>query len=1155
MLSPVLVGRDAELRALITALDAAATGAGRAVFLTGDPGVGKSRLAAELSSVAAARGFTSYHGRAVQSASPAPFRPFTEALIQLGRTGPLARAASQTEYSPVLGALVPDLGAAPRANPEVNPLTVAEAMLRVLALTGTGSVLVLEDLHWADPETLATVDYLADNLAGRDVLLVATLRDDEPSAGLDIARSVSARRSAELIKVPRLTEHEVEEMAAACLDADPATAAAVSRLLENCDGLPFAVEEILAAALASGELEHRPDGWRLREDISTGMPESIVGSVQNRLAALQPAAAEVVVTAAVLGREFDWTLLPAICGSADGEVIAALGQAKGVQLIEPHEFGHGWLRFRHSLTRAAIISGLLPPDLARRSAAAAAAAEAAHPGLPESWCELAAALYGVAGQHGQAARLLLEAGRRALVDGAAGTAAETLSAARAQLAEADAADQALAADVDEGLVKALALTGDLARLVPAAEEAVARLEASGAEPRRQARILLMAARTESEGDAAAASAHLGAARAIADRLGNPITSSWADAVAARCAMDAGDLQGAERLARRSLASAEAAGLAGWAAEVAFESLEVIGRRERVRDLGAARAAFERAAQIADGEEFAVRRINALHELGTIDMIQRGDTARLSEAGSLARQAGAIATATAIDLQLANIWCLGTDLDHAMVAARRCEQGARLISAPRIEALALAAQALIYGITGNRKGAKSAAGRAESVLPGDPEVLAATWGQDRVVASLFRDDIRQAVRDAATGMGYVEQAPQQAPPRAWAFYTLLQATSGGDGHVALKRARDAGAAVGWNQGWLVYAQAVLEGRAGHHRRANALAAEAEERFRPYAPWWNHLARRLVVADAIKDSWGNPAAWLREATREFDANGQHRLASACRVVLRQSGERAPRAGRGEAHVPAEMRRLGVTSREMDVFLLLAQGMSNADIATRLFISRKTVESHIANLVSKTGQAGRRGLVANAGRFARLRPGREPRGCRALVDADLIEPAAARIAWRPVEPGHIRLDVDDRRAVDDVDPGERHARRGDLDDLDEAEADGVDPARGPAGEDPHGASLAAQQERHLLQRRHLAASAPVQPGEHPRAIEPGEPGKPVGESRLELDHALLGTVHAGLDGRGFQVRVIAADDADHLQGDLQLHRAIVPRAPTGASGRRPG
>ena len=968
MLSPVLIGRDAELRTLVTALDAARSGAGRAFFLMGDPGVGKSRLAAELSVVAADRGFASYRGRAVQSASPVPFRPVTEALMQLGRSGGLAKAASESEYRSVLATLVPELGQPGRTSTEVNPLTVAEALLRVLALTGTGSILILEDLHWADPETIATVDYLADNLDGRRVLLVTTLRDDESSAGLDIARSIMARRSAELVAVPRLTDHEVEQMAGACLDADYETAVAASRLLANCDGLPFAVEEILAAAAASGELEHRLDGWHVQEGVITRMPDSIVGSVHNRLATLSSQAAEVIVAAAVLGREFDWTLLPSMCEASDQEVIAALAQARSVQLIEPQADGHGRLRFRHNLTRAAIISGLLPPDLMRRSASAASAVQKARPGLPGSWCELAAELYKTAGQHADSARLLLEAGHRALVHGAVGSAAERLSEARAQLGQVQDADPTLAAEIDESLVKALALAGDNSRLAPVAEAAVARLAGEGAEPQRQARILLMAARTESDGDPAAAAAHLSAARAIADRLGNPVTSSWADAVAARCAIDAGDLEAAEQLARRALASAEAAGLEGWAAEVAFESLEVIGRRERVRDLGAARAAFERAALIAEGEEFAVRRISALHELGTIDMIQGGDPARLSDASRLARQAGAIATATAIDLQLANIWCLGTDLESAMGAARRCEHGARMINAPRIEALALATQAFIHGVRGDRKAAKSAVGRAESVLPGDAEVLAATWGQDRVVASLFRDDIRQAVTESTEAIDHLHRAPQQTPRRAAAFHVLLEATTSNHGERALEIAQAAGVAAGWSQAWLTYARAVLEGRTGHAKRATALAAEGERLFRPYAPWWNHLARRLVVTDAIKDSWGDPAAWMREATREFDANGQHRLASACRVVLRQSGERAPRTGRGKAQVPAQMRRLGVTSREMDVFLLLAQGLSNTDIAAKLFISPKTVETHIANLVSKTGQAGRRDLAANADRFAR-------------------------------------------------------------------------------------------------------------------------------------------------------------------------------------------
>jgi DNA-binding NarL/FixJ family response regulator len=113
-------------------------------------------------------------------------------------------------------------------------------------------------------------------------------------------------------------------------------------------------------------------------------------------------------------------------------------------------------------------------------------------------------------------------------------------------------------------------------------------------------------------------------------------------------------------------------------------------------------------------------------------------------------------------------------------------------------------------------------------------------------------------------------------------------------------------------------------------------------------------------------------LREATADFDASGHAAAASACRRLLRQAGERVPRSGRGRAQVPAQMRRLGVTSREMDVYLLVARGFSNAEIAAHLFISPKTVETHVASLVNKTGSACRRELVAHAARSAPLTQG---------------------------------------------------------------------------------------------------------------------------------------------------------------------------------------
>jgi DNA-binding CsgD family transcriptional regulator len=967
MSSRVLIGRTAELDALVSALDRAGAGAGSALFLTGGQGIGKSRLANEISSLASARGFAVYGGRAVQLPSPRPFGPVADALMVARRTRSRGEVTAGSPGDRVLASLMPESSDAVQQHAVVNPLTVAEAMLRVLGTAGSaGSLLVLEDLQWADPETLATVDYIIDQVADRPVLCLATLRDDEPSACLDMVRMIHCRRSAELMQVPRLSEAEVKEMTRACLDGDPVAPAAADRLLNDCDGLPFAVEEIIAAAVASGELQHQMDGWHLKDGISTGIPESIVGPVRNRLTALRPQSAEIIASAAVLGMRFDWTLLPAMAGASEHEVLAALADARQVQLIEPDERGDRWLRFRHNLTREAIISCLPHPDLARCSAAAAAAIEAAHPGLPGHWCERTAQLYRTGQLHARAALLLLEAGRRALARGALDSATQTLGAARSELRRAKSPHPTLVADIDEALVKALALTGDFRRLTPVAEQAVARLDAARAEPMRRARLLLMAAHTASEGDPVAAAAHLAAARAIADRLANSVTSAWVDTVAARCAIDVGDLDGAEELARRSLASAEAAGLAGWAADVAFESLEVIGRRERARDVTAARSSFERGAEIAGREESGVKRFRALHDLGTVDMLRSGEIGRLSEASEQARRAGAVAPAIAIDLELANFWCLGTDLARALSAARRCERGASLINVPRIGAMALAAQSLICGIRTDRKGARIAARRAEKELPGDHAVLAATWGQGRVAASLFSDDISRALFESSAGIRHAEQAPH-APPLAWAFHALLQAVAGCGAQRTLEHARAAAAPGGWNLAWVAYTEAVLAGRAGDARHATALAGEGDECFRPYAAWWNQLVRRLVAEDAIRDGWGDPLRWMCEATREFDASGHRRLATACRVVLRRYGRPVPRTGRGNAEVPAQLRRLGVTSREMDVFLLAAQGLTNADIASRLYISAKTVETHIASLAAKTGRNGRCDLVANAGRLA--------------------------------------------------------------------------------------------------------------------------------------------------------------------------------------------
>jgi DNA-binding CsgD family transcriptional regulator len=984
MLCPVLIGRSTEVRALTQALDAAGRSQGGAVLVTGDAGVGKSRLVREAIDAAARDGYLILTGRATESAVPVAFRPIREALMGAARSGLAPDTPGTSEYRAALGTLVPEWSRPGDVDAEVSAVIIGEALLRILSQPGwPAGLLVLEDLHWADPETLSIVEYLADNVSHARILCLATLRDTEASAGLNLLRSSTARRAATRIHVRRLTHRAVAQMAAACLGV-PEAPRPVSRLLADCDGLPFAVEEILAAAVSSGELVRGNAGWEINSDIVTGVPSSIVGSVRNRIAGLGREARNVIVSAAVLGRQFDWALLPSVADVGESEALEALHEAHDVQLIEPVSSDGSTFRFRHSLTRAAIVSDLLPPELASRADRAAAAIEAAHPGLPGVWCELVAELRAAAGQPTDAARLLLTAGRRALRQGALSSATAVLHDARRLLAGAGDVDLALGIEVGEVLAETLALSGDYQQLGLLAEDLIARLDGLGSDsPRRQALIRIRAASARPEDNIDTAAAHLSAASALAELGHDPELASRIDAVGARYALVAGELDKAAQLARQSLASAEAAGLSGWAAEVAVESLDVIGRRERVRDLRAARVAFERAHELAESHALGVWRIRMLHELATLDMIFDGSTSALLEVRELAHEAGVLSIATVIDLQLANTWSLGTDLDRALATALQCERGAAQIGARRIEVMAICLQALVAAIRGDRQAAESQAARAETIMPDDPEVLATTGGQISVLAALFRDDVERAVSHSSAARANLDRtlcapgrargfySPSQAPViargRSYGLYALLQAISDGDICGGLALAETAGAAVSWNRGCLAYAEAVLAGKAGDAERATALADEGAEWFAPFAPWWNHLARRLVAPAALRDGWGEPVAWLRDAAAGFEATGHDRLAAACRGMLRRAGERVPRAGRGQAQVPPQMRRLGVTSREMDVYLLVAQGHSNTEIAARLFISPKTVETHVANLVAKTGQSGRRELVAHAARSA--------------------------------------------------------------------------------------------------------------------------------------------------------------------------------------------
>src|SRR5579859_6729028 len=218
-----------------------------------------------------------------------------------------------------------------------------EVVLRLLCrLEPEGLVVALEDLHWADPDTVSLVEYLADNASGQPVLFAVSLRTEPPSPASDLARRQRGRAGIVHLPLGRLSEREVAEMIAACSpggDADER-----SRVWRASEGVPLFVEELLA---------------------TPGIPETISDTVRGRLAEFTGHERAALEAAAVLGRQFDWEILPAASGQSPEVVSRALARAVDRVLVTADGAG---FQFRHALTREAVLRSTLPPRLRRAAA-------------------------------------------------------------------------------------------------------------------------------------------------------------------------------------------------------------------------------------------------------------------------------------------------------------------------------------------------------------------------------------------------------------------------------------------------------------------------------------------------------------------------------------------------------------------------------------------------------------------------------------------------------------------------------------------------------------------------------------------------------------------------------------------------------------------
>lgn len=354
--SPTLVGRTHELDLLVTALGEPPA----VVVLEGEAGAGKTRLVTEARTrpEAAELRFVLGAGRRIRE--PFPLGPIIDAVRGLGA------ALAQARLSPLVGALrplLPELGEhlPPLPEPLDDPAAERHRVFRALAevLGSVGPVvLVLEDLHWADDQTLDFLSYLLDDQPPQLSALL-TFRGEEAAPGV---RALTARLPAATwhthVTLAPMDVSQTGALVAAILGLDRVSEEFAGYLCERASGLPFAIEELLALLRTNGQLVRHNGGWACRELNELDVPTGVRDQVLERVAYLSEDARAVVEAAAVLQTSVPVPVMVATCRVPKARALRGLEEALESGLLIEHGEVAG---FRQVLAAQAVEEALSGP--------------------------------------------------------------------------------------------------------------------------------------------------------------------------------------------------------------------------------------------------------------------------------------------------------------------------------------------------------------------------------------------------------------------------------------------------------------------------------------------------------------------------------------------------------------------------------------------------------------------------------------------------------------------------------------------------------------------------------------------------------------------------------------------------------------------------
>jgi DNA-binding SARP family transcriptional activator/tetratricopeptide (TPR) repeat protein len=418
-----LTGRGAEMAVLEQALRETTSGRGSFILVTGEPGLGKTRLVQEGRKLflarAGARGGKLpvwLEGRGASFASATPYGLYQQllaswigvaadqppAVLQPALERALRSATGDTE---LLGPLARMMGLPAgaelgRMGPEELRRTIFAALHALISrlLASGPAVLALEDLHWADPTSLQLTNHLARLTTSQPLLVLATSRPGPDLAAIDEFGPV---RRVTLRPLPARAQREL----VLSLIGGPVSSPALDAVLASADGNPLFLEERLSSLLETKALLDEDGTWRLGETAGTEIPQVLERLVLSRVDRLSPAARDVARAASVLGAEFSLPALTAVC-AADEPPAAAVRELRASDLI--HEVD-AMYRFRHVLIKDAIYQGLPRAERRQLHGRAAWALEAATAGSAEAAAVLGGH-FAAAGEDERAVRYLELAG-------------------------------------------------------------------------------------------------------------------------------------------------------------------------------------------------------------------------------------------------------------------------------------------------------------------------------------------------------------------------------------------------------------------------------------------------------------------------------------------------------------------------------------------------------------------------------------------------------------------------------------------------------------------------------------------------------------------------------------------------------------------------